>query len=69
MANTPKPRAQTTGQNRRRSTKRTEAQVAMPSQATWKALTPDRLHRAWQMHNLGRPEVRGMLERLYRQRY
>jgi hypothetical protein len=41
----------------------------MPSQATWKALTPDRLHRAWQLHHPGRPEVRGMLERLYRQRY
>jgi hypothetical protein len=69
MANTRKPKAQTTGQSRRRTTRPAEAQSPMPSQATWKALTPDRLHRAWQLHHPGRPEVRGMLERLYRQRY
>jgi hypothetical protein len=69
MADTRKPKAQTTSQRRRRTTKPAEPQAAMPSQATWKALTPDRLHRAWQLHHPGRPEVRGMLERLYRQRY
>lgn len=69
MANTRKPKAPTTGASRKRTTKPAQAEATKPSQAVWKALTPDRLNRAWQLHNPGRSEVRDMLERLYRQRF
>lgn len=69
MANTRKPNAQTTGAGRKRTTKPAKAEVTMPTAREWEALTPDRLHRAWQLHHPGRTEVRSMLERLYRQRY
>jgi hypothetical protein len=69
MADTRKPKAQTPGQTRKRSTKATEAVPPKPNQAEWAALTPDRLRRAWEIHHPGRPEVRSNLERLYRQRY
>ena len=35
----------------------------------WKKLSPDGVRRLWAMHHLDRPEVIGMLERLYRQPY
>ena len=44
-------------------------EISRVSRAALKDLTPDRLRTLWRLNNPDRPEVRSMLERLYRQAY
>jgi hypothetical protein len=70
MANTRKPKPTTTGTARKRTSKpASEPQAPKLDTPEWESLSPERLHQLWQMHHPGRPEVRSMMERLYRQRY
>jgi hypothetical protein len=69
MANTRKPKTPPSGPRRKRTTKPASEQAPTPDAQEWEALSPDRLRQLWEMHHPGRPEVRSMLERLYRQRY
>jgi hypothetical protein len=43
--------------------------ISRETRAAIKTLTPDRLRVLWELHNPDRPEVRSMLERLYRLPY
>jgi hypothetical protein len=47
----------------------TTSEINRVSRAAFKDLTPDRLRTLWRLNNPDRPEVRSMLERLYRLKY
>jgi hypothetical protein len=65
-------RARSTSSSRGTSGKKSRLPPEPMSRATRaaiKTLTPDRLRMLWELHNPDRPEVRSMLERLYRLPY
>ena len=66
MANTPKPKAQSAARGRKRPARAKQEPAIKPD---WNSLTPHRVRQIWEIAHPGRPEVRSMLERLYRRRY
>lgn len=67
-------RARGTSSSRGSASKKAKARpaaqpISRATRAAIKTLTPDRLRTLWRLHNPDRPEVRSMLERLYRLTY